>query len=147
MRHTLALTLWQGTLMGLFALASHGASARDCVSEHDTVSLSGELHRKRFPGPPNYSGVRSGDRLETIVVLTLRKPLCVMLPDDVTLTPRPKHIHELQLISDDRLPRSSDQIRHIEGTLMLAESGHHHLPVLLDVMQLKPEPKPKRTHR
>lgn len=126
-------------LAGLFLSCGAPQVARaqsldHCVYERDTVNVSGEIHRKRFKA---HGDVGYGEaRTKTAILLKLRHPLCVMLPDDVTMTPRPRRIHELQLLSVDKLPRSSDKTLQIDGVLMLAQDEDHHLPVLLEVQQV-----------
>jgi Domain of unknown function (DUF4431) len=112
-------------------------AARECVLEHDPVSVSGELHRKRFPAPD------AGGR-ESAVILKLQSALCVMLPDDVTMQLRPRRIKELQLVYDDKVLRASSEIRHVDGTLLLANTSHHHLPVILEVSQISPLPAKRK---
>lgn len=148
MNHAFIAQAVRGALLTLSLLGWAGASsAKGCVSALDTVNLAGELQRQQFPGPPNYNSIRHGDHPETVVILQLSTPLCVMLPDDVTLTPRPQHINELQLLSDEHLPKSSDKVRLINGTILLAKTGHHHLRVLLEVAQTALPVKSRRTLR
>ena len=120
---TLAAPLAACLLINLFAAPAHAERTEQCVYERDPVTVSGEIHRQRRAK-------------ETTVILKLRKSLCVMLPDDVNMTPHPRRIHEVQLLSDDKLPRSSDKLHHVEGTLLLADDARHHLPVMLEVKQI-----------
>jgi hypothetical protein len=130
-----ALAAW--ALLNLAASRQAQATPLEsCVFERDPVTVSGEIRRKRIANGSAHYDETARTRKETIVVLKLSKTLCVMLPDDVNMAPRPRHIHQLQLLADERLPRSSDKIRQIEGTLLLAQSTDHRLPVLLEVKQV-----------
>lgn len=135
------VAIWGSTGHHAFAQQREG----HCVYERDPVSVSGEIHRKRFKdaGDAGYGTPRK----KTAVLLKLRHPLCVMLPDDVTMTPRPRRVHEVQLLSDDKLPRTSDKRQHVEGIVVLAQDEDHYLPVLIEVQQLGDGPKAPRSHR
>lgn len=123
-------------LINLFAAQAHAERTEQCVYEHDPVAVSGEIHRQRRASASSDAWLAPHSKKETAVILQLRKPLCVMLPDDVNMTPRPRRIHTVQLLSDGKLPRSSDKQHHVEGTVVLADSTGHHQPVLLKVKQI-----------
>ena len=143
---TASLAVW--LLINLFAATqAHAERTEQCVYERDPVTVSGEIHRQRRKGSASDDWSAPRGRAETAVILKLRKPLCVMLPDDVNMTPRPRRIHELQLLSDDKLPRSSDKLHHVEGTVVLADDPRHHLPVLLEVQQIDEGSKRTNRHR
>lgn len=118
------------------ATQAHAERTEQCAYERDPVTVSGEIHRQRRASAASDDWSAPRGKKETVVLLKLRKPLCVMLPDDVNMTPRPRRIHEVQLSSDDKLPRSSDKLHHVEGTVLLADSPGHHQPVLLEVKQI-----------
>jgi hypothetical protein len=120
--------------------AAGRAMARDCVIERDSITVSGEMHRKRFRTP-------DATGRDSIVILRLQSPLCVMLPDDVNLQLRPQRIKELQLDPDDKLPRGPDQLRQVAGTVLLAQAAHHHLPVVLTVSEISQLPAGARKAR
>src|SRR5438309_10145585 len=42
--------------------------AQRCLEYGPTVSLTGRLHSRIFPGPPNYQSIRRGDRKETALL-------------------------------------------------------------------------------
>lgn len=138
MRHIIitaaALAAW--ALLNLAASRAQATPLESCVFERDPVTVTGEIRRKRVADVSTHYDETARSRKETIVVLKLSKTLCVMLPDDVNMAPRPRHVHTLQLLADERLPRSSDKMRQVEGTLLLAQSSDHHLPVLLEVKQV-----------
>jgi hypothetical protein len=143
---SLLIAIWPGTPAQ--AAKRHDTSRSErldaCVSEHDPVTLSGEIHRKRYRGASQDVDSYARDRADTAVILKLSRPLCVMLPDDVDMTPHPHSVREVQLLADERLPKSSDTKRQIEGTIQLAQTRYHHLPVLLEVKELGEGFKPTR---
>lgn len=105
-----------------------------CHEAHDQVSLTGHVRYQTFAGPPNYESVRRGDAREVMPVLRLNKALCVRAPgaDD----PRLKNhdIKALQLLDvEGRMPLDLKRAYRVTGRVALAESGHHHVPVLLEV--------------
>jgi hypothetical protein len=122
------------TWLSSTALAAPAVPTEDddvCAHDQSVITVVGELHRQRRPrsdGAP-YLRHQQGD----ILILRLKKPLCVVLPDDVSLAPRPRRIQEIQLLSDEPLPRSPERYRRFDGTLMLDREGLFRLPVLLKV--------------
>jgi len=147
--YTIAAASWAACLLVnlLAATQAHAERTEQCVFEHDPVTVSGEVHRQRRKGSTSEDWGTPGGKQETAVLLKLRKPLCVMLPDDVNMTPRPRRIHEVQLLSDGKLPRSSDKLRRVEGTVVLADNARHQLPVLLEVKQIDEGSKHTTRHR
>lgn len=144
---TLAASWTACLLISLFAAQAHAERTEQCVDERDPVTVSGEIHRQRRASASSEGWNASRGKKEATVILKLRKPLCVMLPDDVNMAPRPRRIHEVQLLSDDKLPRSSDKLRHVEGTVLLADGPDHQLPVLLEVKQIDEGSKRTARHR
>jgi hypothetical protein len=143
-----SLASWAACLLiNLFAVQAHAERTEQCVDERDPVTVSGEIHRQRRASASSDGWSAPRGKKETAVLLKLRKPLCVMLPDDVNMAPRPRRIHEVQLLSDDKLPRSSDKLHHVEGTVVFANSTDHHQPVLLEVKQIDEGSKRATRHR
>lgn len=118
------------------ATQARAERTEQCTYERDPVAVSGEIHRQRRASASGHDWNAPRGRKESAVLLKLRKPLCVMLPDDTNLTPRPHRIHEVELLSDDTLPRSSDKLHQVEGTLLLGETLGRRVPVLLEVRQI-----------
>ncbi|HEX5355346.1 MAG TPA: hypothetical protein VFW93_03950 [Aquabacterium sp.] len=126
---------------------AHAQAVDTCVYERDTVTVSGEVHRKHRKGAPDDEDSYLRGRTDTAIILKLQHALCVMLPDDVNLALRPRRIQELQLVTDERLPRSSERIRRFEGTVLLDQDGSHQRPVLLEIKQTDEGNKPVRKQR
>ncbi len=112
--------------------------------EPEEVNLRGILYEEVYPGPPEYTSVKMGDRPEKAVFLTLKEPINVELKknteleEDVINIPE-KGIRELQVVFSDSKP-SADQIKQevsLKGTLYHACTAHHHRRVLMMVNSWK----------
>ena len=74
--------------------------------EPEKVELCGMLYEEVYPGPPEYTSVKMGDRPEKAVFLTLKEPINVEIKDaeieeeDVMNEPE-KAVRELQVIFSD----------------------------------------------
>lgn len=115
------------------ALPNHGG----CVAyEPDTVTLSGSLERRTYPGRPNYESVARGDEAETGFYLVVNPPLCVTRNLDEVNRPMAA-VSVLQLVLDrrgyDRLRPSLGHGVTIRGALFHSYTGHHHAELLLYV--------------
>src|SRR5439155_2501010 len=65
------------TIVMLVAVGSFcSLQAQKCLEYGPTVTLTGKVASKVFPGPPNYMSIRKGDRKETAMLLTLAEPIC-----------------------------------------------------------------------
>lgn len=105
----------------------------------DTVRVSGTLRRLTFPGPPNYEDVRTGDEPETGFYLEPAAPLCSAGGSDEELGGPHSDIRLIQLVLDSAgyatlRPQLGRSVA-LQGTLFEAHTGHHHAPVLLDVLE------------
>ena len=111
--------------------------------EPEEVELRGILYEEVYPGPPEYTSVKMGDRPEKAVFLTLKEPINVELKknaeqEDIINTPE-KGVRELQVVFSDSRP-SAHQIKQevsLKGTLYHACTAHHHRRVLMMVNSWK----------
>jgi len=111
--------------------------------EPEEVELRGILYEEVYPGPPEYTSVEMGDRLEKTVFLTLKEPINVELKknaeqEDIFNTPE-KGVRELQVVFSNSKP-SVHQIKQevsLKGTLYHAHTAHHHRRVLMMVNSWK----------
>jgi hypothetical protein len=110
------------------------AQAAQCVRESQSVRVAGQINRQRMTRllDERVDGART--ERATVVTMVLREPLCVMLPDDLSLALRPQRIREVQLLRPERLPTGRDQGILIDGKVLLAHSNAHHHPVLVEVL-------------
>ena len=122
---------------------SQGNEKPQCLSyEPNIVSLTGIIVTKTFPGPPNYAGVKKGDRGETAWILELDAPVCIDEDKvDSDLNPAQTEIREIQLVLTPERHNSYKRLLGkrvtANGTLFGAHTGHHRTPVLLTVRTLK----------
>jgi hypothetical protein len=118
-----------------------GVTAQDnCLSyEPARVSLTGTISKKTFPGPPNYESIKRGDKPETYWVLHLEKPICTKASAD---NDAETGVADLQLILTRKqyalyrklLGRRAPLT--VTGKLSHAITGHHHTPVLMEVINI-----------
>ena len=128
-------------LIGLSA----SASAQQCLEYGPTVSLSGTMRSKVFPGPPNYESIKRGDRRETAFILSLATPTCTTAGNPANIVDVAEtDIRDVQLVitkpSDWKLvKRLLGKPVVLTGTLFHSHTGHHRTKVLLTVAELKPK--------
>lgn len=105
----------------------------------DTVRVSGTLRRLTFPGPPNFEDVRTGDEPETGFYLEPAGPLCATGGQDEEVGGPRADVRLVQLVLDstgyEALRPALGRAVALRGTLFPSHTGHHHAPVLLDVLQ------------
>ncbi len=117
--------------------------AQQCLTYGpNIVSLTGRLHSRVFPGPPNYESVKKGDRKETALLLTLAKSICTVGNHPPGFDAPETGIHEIQLVVMESAHWKT--IRHVRGkrvrvtgTLFHAFTGHHRTKVLIDVTNIR----------
>jgi len=122
------------------ALLQAGPVAAHCFEyAPKVVTVSGTLVRETLPGRPNYEGVASGDAPETIWVLKLKAPVCVLAKNEIDVSENGET--EIQLVLDQEqynkyrsLPGQSVAIT---GKLFHGHTGHHHKRLLLTTIEIK----------
>ncbi len=135
----------RGAVLGVLLAASFGATAGrsvDCLKDGDTVSLVGKVWRETFPGRPNYESIENGDEPETVWVLTMDSPRCVL-----GVSPEDNKPYEIGKIKRFQLVLTPAQYKkhravlehraEIKGQLFQAMTGHHHTKALVEVKELK----------
>jgi len=118
------------------------ATARCLSYEPAVVTLVGELSSRDVPGPPNYRSLARGDLPETILVLRLEAPICVLGDAASSLNTKTQTgIEEVQLEMPLARARAlvGKRVR-ATGTLSAAQSGHYRTPVVLRVSGLRADP-------
>lgn len=108
----------------------------------ETVSITGTLERRTYPGAPGY-GEGSDDEPETGFYLVPSTTVCTVQGADPGDEPR-RDIRLVQLVLDfagyaSGRPLLGARVR-ATGTLMGAQTGHHHAPLLLNNVALSPLP-------
>jgi len=124
----------------LIALLLGGPVVAQCFEyEPKVVSLSGTLVRETLPGRQNYESVASGDAPETIWVLKLKAPICVLAANDINV--REDSETEIQLVLEhgqyDNYRRLLGQAVTITGKLFHSHTGHHRKRLLLTTNEIK----------
>lgn len=107
--------------------------------EPEEVELSGTLHEKVYPGPPEYMSVEMGDRPEEVIILTLEDPIDVEIKGEDNFNEPEKGVRELQVVFSDSIP-SAHQMKEgisLKGTLYHAHTAHHRRRVLMTVKSWK----------
>ena len=104
----------------------------------DTVRIAGTLSRRMYYGVPGYGEDPKHDEQESGFYLDLTAPFCTVQGADATEVAQ-TNVRRIQLVLDRRSydalrPFLGKQVR-LRGTLFGATTGHHHTPVLLDVLQ------------
>ncbi len=112
------------------------------------VTITGKLSLKQFPGPPEYSSVENGDRVDYCWILELDKPsflLALGTPvkelgldfKDILKWPNSS---EIVLVLDKEMEKFCRDYEHqqvsVEGCLFHAHTAHHYTPMLLDVKRI-----------
>ncbi len=100
----------------------------------DVVSLSGVLHFKVFPGPPNYDCVEAGDYPEGCWVLKLDDRSKDVLAMPMSLSCDSK-CDEIAIEVDKQFKETLEQYINVQvtcvGNVHHAETAHHHTLLLL----------------
>ena len=123
-------------------LAGGSVAGQKCFEYGTTVSLTGKLTSKIFPGPPNYESIRNGDQKETAIILILTRPICTTSKDPASHGDPESGQRDIQLvISKDENWRTIRRLMRkratVSGTLFHWNTGHHHTKVLMDVSQVR----------
>jgi hypothetical protein len=101
----------------------------------DTVSITGVLERRTYPGRPGYASIPAGDEPETGFYVRLSKTLCTIADTTAPDAPALHGVRLVQLVLDSAgytalRPRLGQRVV-LRGTLFAALTGHHHSPLLL----------------
>ncbi len=100
----------------------------------ETVKLSGVLHFRVYPGPPNYDCVEAGDYPEGGWVLKLDDQSKDMLAGPISLEYDEK-TNEIAIEVDKQFEGTLEQYANAQvtclGNVHYAETAHHHTPLLL----------------
>jgi hypothetical protein len=107
-----------------------------------TVSLTGALHSKAFPGPPNYESIKRGDRKETAIILALVARACTTGTDPQGVDVPETGLREVQLVVTNEghwkiVRRLMGKRATVTGTLFHAHTGHHRTKVLVEVADIR----------
>lgn len=111
--------------------------------EPEKVQLEGQLYRKSFPGPPNYTDIKEGDKEEIYWFIKTTNEFCVNDNKD-SWSGKLVDQSEVQLVLlssvlDFYTTKKSLLGRKVivKGTLFPQMSGHHRTHVLITVESLE----------
>lgn len=117
------------------------AQAGECLKyQPEPASLTGQLVRKTFAGPPNFEDVAAGDEPLIGYYLKLAEPLCMTGNEDEEDVDLDADVRLVQLVLNqqnyDTLRPYLGQEVELKGTMFGAISGYHNTPVLLQQVEL-----------
>ncbi len=133
-------------------LLSASAQAVECLKEAEDVSFTGKVSRETFPGPPNYESIDDGDTPETVWILTIDSPRCVVAtsmedgsPYEVSKsTTRFQLAFESSSVYQTQKSLVENEAT-VTGKLFVGQTGHHHTKALIAVKTMTPGvPIPER---
>jgi hypothetical protein len=124
----------------LFAHATSAGETPRCLAyAPDTVRITGKLTRHMFYGAPNFGEDPKHDAREPGFYLDLARPICTLMGVADSGDEAKAKIDRVQLILDQpgyaRLRPFLGRTITLRGTLVGAITGHHHAPVLLEVLR------------
>jgi hypothetical protein len=120
--------------------------SRTCLAYGpEVVQISGKLARHVFYGAPGFGEDPRHDHKERGFYLEMAAPVCTLAGADETDRPL-TDVRRVQLVLDAdgyaRLRPFLGRRVTLRGTLFRAITGHHHAPLLLDVLkQVRVEPR------
>lgn len=125
----------------IFLTGIEPANAGTCVKyESATVSVTGIVSPKQFYGPPNYGEDPVQDEKEIVAVLKLDDPIraCEARGNEIDRE-TVQTVNQMQMVfhSAPYGRQWNGKRVVVTGTLFPAVTGHHHTPVLIDVVQIQ----------
>jgi hypothetical protein len=130
---SLILALW---FVALGPAAAAPADAACLRYEPDTVRITGSLARHVFYGQPGFGEDAKHDANEVGLYLELAAPVCTLATAD---NESKSGVRQVQLVLDSagysRLRPAIGKTITLRGTVFAAITGHHHSPILLQVLK------------
>ena len=101
------------------------------------VTLSGIVTQQTFFGPPNFGETPEIDRRETQAVLMLAAPICVKANSEEDAE---RNQLQVTLVPRIKISLNAFDGKHVTvtGKLFHAHTGHHHTPLLLEMVSIRP---------
>jgi hypothetical protein len=131
-----------GILLLLALIGAAPASAHaQCLTYGGRVQLSGVIERTTFPGPPEFESIAAGDAPETVWLLRLDTPRCVLAdPNDASgINAGVSSTKAVQLLLTEEqyriYARWIGTRAVLRGKLFGAATRHHRTPVLLELVE------------
>lgn len=120
-------------ILSFFLLFVYSGVFAACLKEGDKVTLSGLIKSQLFYGPPNFGENKETDQKLTYWILYPDEPLICVNDADDSDADWNKSIQ--LIIKGDDYESKRHLLNHkvkVEGKIMIAVSGYHETPVLLD---------------
>lgn len=133
--------LW-GFLLSILSFSTMALS-ESCIIAGQPTQLAGTINIETFPGLPNYESIKKGDQPETYWILTTNKPHCGTGEDFINEGQKStdKNQTRFQLILTEAQYKQWKKLLNkkvsVEGTMMLAHTGHHHTEMLIEVTKIR----------
>lgn len=133
--------MWLSILLAatLFTSAPSRATTGSCLKYGpDTVRVTGKLARHTYSGAPNFGEDPKRDARETGFYLDLAEPVCALAGKNAGFEGK-AGVTRIQLVLDQRgyarlRPRLGSMVS-LRGRLFGASTGHHHAPLVLEVLE------------
>ena len=130
------------TLLALaLAAAAPAGDAEGCfdVSEPDnSLSFTGKLVDRVFPGPPNYRSVAKGDAPERTLILEMSASICIT--DGGQMADPKRKFDTIHLYAPNDLApilaAAKGRVVTVTGSGFPEHTGHHHAPLVLEVKEI-----------
>lgn len=129
--------LWLSVCLSWLATPSL-AIAADCLRyDHPSTTLTGIVTQQTFFGPPNFGETPEIDRRETQAVLMLAAPICVEANNEEDAE---RNQLQVTLVPRIKISLNAFDGKHVTvtGKLFHAHTGHHHTPLLLEMVSIRP---------
>jgi len=125
-------------IVAMCSVTFNAIAAEPCLTYSTTVTLSGKITKRTFYGPPNYGEDLATDSHETQVLLLLPKPICVD-ENKIEYYDAEKNQLELTLVPLGKIEVINYMGKQVtvHGKLFHAHTGHHHTPVLVEVLSIE----------
>lgn len=113
--------------------------ARPLNVEPEIISITGILHKKVYPGLPNYEDIRSGDNPETVWVILLEETDLILDNDHDSPGAAEVDDRQIQLIlPEGRYDHLINRTVVATGTMFEAHTIHHRTRMLMFVTRFQP---------
>lgn len=128
-------------LIAVFCPRAATAATPDACLHYrpDTVTITGALSRRTFFGAPGFGEDPAHDAKETGFYLDLPHAICTLRGRDADADDAKTGVRRVQLVLDSagfaRLRPFLGKSITLRGTLFGEFTGHHHAPLLLDVLK------------
>ncbi len=102
------------------------------------LAAEGRLSLRHFPGPPNYTSIREGDKDDLVFILTLPQPVCIDARDfGQSQRFRTVHVWSLDKGVRGKLHRMVGRRVIISGDGYPMDNANHRAPLVLNAKSVR----------